>query len=421
MNCNESSPPIISVEDAQRIVCGVIPKARTETVNFWEAIDRVLAEDIYAPFAQPSFSNSAMDGYAVRSADIKNASKGNPAKLKVIGVIAAGQKHAYTITENTCVQIMTGAAIPDGADAVVRVEDTGGYVQDADAVIYKAAREGHNIRFAGEEVSAGALLLKKGTKISPSELGVIATFGFYDVPVFEQPKIALFASGDELREPGEQLKEGEIYNSNLHVLESLATAAGAEVVHSRVILDNKNMLRAFISQALQDCDVIVSSGGVSDGRFDYIRSVMEELKIDTKFSKVSQKPGQPLCFGTFEQKMIFGLPGNPVSTFICFMEYVYPAITCMTGGACPEKITATLAKPFPRDPKKRRYLFGQLWSEEGKLLCKPTDKHGSHMLTSALGANCIIEASAGESPLNEGEKVSVNLLPWSTILKGSQL
>ncbi|NTW50679.1 MAG: molybdopterin molybdotransferase MoeA, partial [Chlorobiales bacterium] len=291
---------------------------------------------------------------------------------------------------------------------------------DEDATIYKAASEGHNIRFSGEEVSAGELLLKKGTKITPSELGVIATFGIHELLVFQRPKIAIFASGNELREPGEDLNEGEIYDSNLHVLESLATAAGAEVIQARVIRDNKNTLRAFMSEAIADCDLVVSSGGISEGKFDYIREVMDELGIDAKFSKVAQKPGQPLCFGTFGPKLVFGLPGNPVSSFINFMEYVFPAIACMMGGTCPEKVTAILAKPFPRDQKKHRYLFGKLWSEEGKLLCAPTEKHGSHMLTSALGANCIIEAAAGETPLKEGELVTVSFMPWVGFLKGAR-
>ncbi|NTV47897.1 MAG: molybdopterin molybdenumtransferase MoeA, partial [Chlorobiales bacterium] len=155
MKPDKKSSGAISVEDAHKIVRGAIPEARTESVSFWASIGRVLAEDIYAPFAQPLFNNSAMDGYAVRSEDIKNASKNSPVRLKVLGVIAAGQKPLLTVSEGTCSQIMTGSPIPDGANAVVRVEDTAGYVTDEDATIYKAASEGHNIRFSGEEVSAG--------------------------------------------------------------------------------------------------------------------------------------------------------------------------------------------------------------------------------------------------------------------------
>jgi len=211
------------------------------------------------------------------------------------------------------------------------------------------------------------------------------------------------------------LCDGQIYNSNLYVFAELATRVGAEIIMRDVIKDNKDSLRAFLSHAIETCDIIISSGGVSMGKYDYVREVFMELGVNEHFWKVAQKPGKPLFFGTGYNTLIFGLPGNPVSSYIGFMEWVWPVIHTLTRQPKPEPLTAILKKPFPREDVKYRFLFGKAWMEKGQLVCEPSPKVGSHMLTSSLQTNCILGTAQGDGPLKPGESISIHLLPWKTV------
>ena len=386
-----------------------------ETISLNDAGGRVLAQDIIATFPSPLFDNSAMDGFAVLSRDTKDATPTNPVTLKLVGVSSAGTPSDIELEEGECIQCMTGAKIPHGADAIIMVEDSSGF-SDLDKVqITIEAFPGKHIRNCGEEIKEGERLIQKGTPITPSEIGTCATFGYGELTVYNKPKIAIFGTGDELVEPGNALCDGQIYNSNLYVFAELATRVGAEIIMRDVIKDNKDSLRAFLSHAIETCDIIISSGGVSMGKYDYVREVFMELGVNEHFWKVAQKPGKPLFFGTGYNTLIFGLPGNPVSSYIGFMEWVWPVIHTLTRQPKPEPLTAILKKPFPREDVKYRFLFGKAWMEKGQLVCEPSPKVGSHMLTSSLQTNCILGTAQGDGPLKPGESISIHLLPWKTV------
>ena len=406
---------MIPFQEAKSIVSNQLFQLDQEKVPLSAAANRVLAENVVASMPSPSFDNSAMDGFAVRAEDIGRASKENPITLKVVSISSAGSPSELEIGTGECAQCMTGAAIPNGADAVVMVEDTSGYLDSKSVQIFCEAHEGKHIRFKGEEISKNDLLIPKGTIITASEIGTCATFGYKKLTVSQKPTIAIFGTGNELVEPGNELEPGQIYNSNLYVFADLAEKAGAEVIMRDVLKDDKDSLRQFLSKALATCNVVVSSGGVSMGRYDYVRDVFMELGVKEHYWKVAQKPGKPLFFGSGLNTLIFGLPGNPVSSYIGFMEWVWPALANMMGKNEAKPLTGTLKESFPRESVKRRFLFGKAWIENGKLVCRPASKVGSHMLTSALEANSILCAEPGNGILNAGDKISVNVLPWKTI------
>lgn len=405
---------MISVGEAHELIQAALPAPVVESMAFTEVAGQVLAQDIVAPHPQPRFTNSAMDGFAVRAVDVQGASSEGPVALTCVDVVAAGVEAKVTIGPGECAQIMTGAPLPAGADAVVIVEQTSGYDQ-ASVEVYHASQVGDNLRRAGEEVKTGQVLITAGVRIGPGELGIIASCGLEQVQVYRGPTVALYGTGDELREPGEDLLPGQIYNSNIPVLTRMVQLAGGEVALSRVIGDSKDALRTFLAEAIETCQMVVSTGGVSMGRFDFVRDVMLELGVEERFWKVAQKPGKPLFFGQRGSVMVFGLPGNPVSALIIFMEYIWPTLEQFQGLRPTGKLTAILAEPFPVDGGKHRFLFGQVWLEEGCLRAAPTRKLGSHMLTSALGANAILDAPPGTGPLLAEDPISVRLLPWGSI------
>ena len=406
---------MITVEKARNIVAENLKVLDIQQIKLQESAGRVLAEDIPALFPMPRFDNSAMDGFAVRAADTADAGKNNPVMLKMIGGVSAGDPGDLVLESGECAQCMTGAPIPQGSDAVVMVEDTSGYDSGETVEIYLEAYPGKHIRRRGDEIAQGDVLIQKKTRITPAELGTLATFGYSRVRVYRAPKLALVATGDELIKPGQPLKPGQIYNSNLFVFSDLAKRAGAEITMEEIVADDTKALHAFLSQALAECDVVVSSGGVSMGRHDYVREIYMELGVQEHFWKVAQKPGKPLFFGTVADTLIFGLPGNPVSSFIGFMEWVWPALEKMMGVTVSGTIPAVLAEPFPRESVKTRFLFGRAWREEDRLVCAPSSKVGSHMLSSSLDANCIIGSEPGDGPLAAGEHAQVRMLPWKSI------
>ena len=406
---------MISFQEAKSIVDENLFQLDQDKVPLSDSTNRVLAEDVEASMPSPRFDNSAMDGFAVCAADTIGASQENPIELKMVSVSSAGSPSDVVIDPGECAQCMTGAAIPKGADAIVMVEDTSGFTDNKIVQIMIETTPGKHIRMEGEEIKKGDVLIKKGTQITPSEIGTLATFGIDKVSVSNKPRIAIFGTGNELVEAGNTLEPGQIYNSNLYVFADLAEKAGTEVVMRDVIQDDKASLRHFLSDALDSCDVVISSGGVSMGRYDYVRDVFMELGVKEHFWKVAQKPGKPLFFGTGQDTLIFGLPGNPVSSYIGFMEWVWPALETIMGKNTSEPLTGKLTESFPREPVKKRFLFGKVWIENGQLVCRPASKVGSHMLTSSLDANCILAAEPGDGILNVGDNILVNELPWKNI------
>ena len=406
---------MISFQKAKSIISKNLYLLERENINLKNAAGRILSEDIVAPFPSPRFNNSAMDGFAVRAIDTKHATEEEPIELKIIDISSAGSPSEIIIEKGECTQCMTGAEIPRGADAIIMVEDTSGFSNNDSVKVKNSASSGAHIRKIGEEISEGDVLIKKGTRITANELGICATFGYGALIVSKKPKVSIFGTGDELVEPGKKLGKGQIYNSNLYVFTDLVEKAGALIQMKEVIKDDKESLKSFLSQALEESDIIISSGGVSMGRYDYIREVFIELGVKEHFWKVAQKPGKPLFFGSKENKLIFGLPGNPVSSYIGFMEWVWPVIQSLMGKNIERPLYGKLEEFFPREKTKHRFLFGQAEYKDGEIICRPTNRLGSHMLTSALGANCILGSESGDGPLKPGDLIKIKLLPWKTL------
>jgi len=406
---------MISYKEAKSIVKKRISIIGRQKVDIKHVEGMTLRENIRATFPSPRFDNSAMDGFAVRAIDIKKATYENPIKLKVQGISSAGVPSDIVIGPGECIQCMTGSEIPRGADSIIMVENTSGFSDNDFVKFMTPVSKGAHIRKKGEEISKGDLLIKKGIRVTANELGTIATFGYGELYVSSRPRVSVFVTGNELIEPGNSLGKGQIYNSNLYVFNDLIRKAGAKIEMSEVVKDDRNSLKLFLSKALKNSDMVILSGGISMGRYDYVRDVLIELGVEEHFWKVAQKPGKPLFFGTKEKKIIFGLPGNPVSSFIGFMEWVWPVLKDIIGEKSRETIYGILEEPFPREEKKHRFLFGEVKYRNNRLVCSSTSRIGSHMLTSALGANCILESSPGVTPLNPGDLIKVNLLPWKTI------
>ncbi len=403
---------MISVEQAKQHIKASSLVLKDQKLPLSDALGRVLAESINASFDQPRFNNSAMDGFAVKHESLRSASPESPVRLTVAGEIAAGDSASYHLCDGCCIPIMTGGRMPEGADAVIRVEDTSGFNHNGEVMFFAAVKPGANIRLKGEELRKDDVVIEKGTLITPAEIGVLATFGRAEVNVAKPPGIAIISTGSELSEPGESLKPGEIYNSNLSVLSSLAACVGGTLEFTAAVRDIARDLKATLNQAFSSADIVVTTGGISEGKYDLVESILQDLGVQKCFAKVAQKPGLPLYFGTKPNQLVFGLPGNPVSAFITFLIYVAPAIHEALGLKPEPKLQATLAKPFKRDKKKHRFLFGHIYEQDGKLMAKPSEKLGSHMLSSALGKNAILESPAGNEPLEAGSAITATQLPW---------
>ncbi|ASQ91393.1 molybdopterin molybdenumtransferase MoeA [Prosthecochloris sp. GSB1] len=406
---------MIDVREAHRRIAEAV-HALPVVESMLETVQgQVLAAGITAGFSLPRFDNAAMDGFAVRWEDIAEAREDEPVRLEVNGEIAAGSVPDGAVGKGGCFQIMTGAPMPEGADTVVIYEHTSGFGgQTVD--IFRAPGPRANVRYAGEEVREGELLLSKGMRLTPAELGVLAALGCRTVQVYRRPRVGIVTVGDELRMPGEPLEGASIYNSNRYSLASLVTAAGGEIAGLWNAPDSPPAIRDVLDEALRSSDMLVTAGGVSTGEYDFMQRMLTELGVEQKFWRVAQKPGKPFFFGTAaDGSLVFGLPGNPVSALVCFLEYCMPALSGMQNEPYRGKIEAVLAAPFPADSKRYRFLFGRVWQKDGRLLCEAMPKTESHMITSLVGANCLLEAPASREAIPGGTVVTCNLLPWSTL------
>ncbi|MCB9556494.1 MAG: molybdopterin molybdotransferase MoeA [Deltaproteobacteria bacterium] len=415
-NSGDKRHAVLAVAEARQRITQTVKRLDVEAVPLEQAYARVLANDMHAPFALPRFDNSAMDGYAVRAVDLRGASRAQPVTLDVIGTAAAGSPLDTTIGAGQCAQVMTGGLIPSGADAVVIVENTAGY-DDRRATFYAEAKLGDNIRPCGDELAQNDRVLQGGTLLGAAEIGCLATFGLASVTVSRQPRLVLLATGDEIRQPGEQLRPGEIYNSNLFALAALARASGALVVDQLIVPDTREALTAALESALSLGDMICTSGGVSMGRYDHVRNCLAAAGLEQCFWRIEQQPGRPLLFAASDAgQLLFGLPGNPVSSMITFLEYAVPAIRLCQGLNRSTRCTARLSGMFKRLPTKHRFLFGRAHLVDGQLQVEPTTRLGSHMLTAGVAANCVIGVAPGDGALAIGTEVEITPIPGTSLL-----
>ena len=404
-------PELTPLEDALRVVLESVEPLSTERVFLYDALGRFLAEDVPSDTDKPLFDNSAMDGFAVRYEDVKDASEENPAVLELVGEYSAGTGEEIKVDKGTAVKIFTGAPIPEGADTVVPVEYT--ETEGGKVYIKRAFKKGSNVRLRGEDVREGEVVLPRGHEIRGYEVGMLAFVNRAVVEVYRRPKVAVLSTGDELLEVGEtQKRPSQIRSSNHHMLYSLIESAGG-IPHQLGIApdDPEELLR--VLKTCKDYDIFITTGGVSMGEKDYVQYLVSEVGVDVKFHKLRIKPAKPVLFGTYgKNKLFFGLPGNPVSCGVAFDLLVYPAIRTILGAreVFKKKVTAVLTRDFTRrDAKRREFARARVWFEEGRFLCEPLAKQQSHMLTSLVEANAYLVVYEGVNELKKGEEVEVVL------------
>jgi molybdopterin molybdotransferase len=394
-----------------RILAEVMP-AGAEHVPLMQALGRILARDIYSPMDLPPFDVSSMDGYAVRADDIAEG-----VRLRVIADVSAGQVLNGSMEAGEVVRIMTGAAIPKGADAVVPVEQTdavwagvAGATGPDEVTFRRATKRGDNIRLRGENVMRGQLVLSAGTRLRPQDLGMAASLGMMDVEVSRQPQVVIVSSGDELVTPGEPLPYGSIYESNGVMLAGLVEQWGGRATVLPTAKDEHGAVRAMLQTALAlRPDVIVSSAGVSVGAADYIKAVLAELG-EVGFWKVNIRPGKPLAYGRVGGVPFFGLPGNPVSAMVTAMVILRPALLQMTGQIDDvQRITAVTGDDIPSDGRQS-YVRVTLSREGGQIIARLTGTQSSGALLSMVIADGLLVVPEGVMRLNAGSEAEVLLL-----------
>jgi molybdopterin molybdotransferase len=412
--------PMLSVEDALERVLSYFQRLEAERVPILESLGRVLAEDVYADVDIPPHSNSAMDGYAVLAADTEGASEENPKRLKVVADLAAGYVTEAQVTPGTAIRIMTGAPIPRGADAVVRFEDTHHEDDWVDIMVQVPVQK--NVRLAGEDLREGTLALRRGSRIRPQEVGMLATVGRKDVLLTRRPRVAILATGDEVVDIDVPLAPGKIRNANSYSNAAQVLRCGGTPVLLGIACDQVDDLVQKIRSGLeQKVDLFLTSGGVSVGDFDVVKQVLA-AEGDMTFWRVRMKPGKPFAFGQIGGVPLLGLPGNPVSAMISFELFARPAILKMLGIDTWRRpvVEATLLDPVKRKDERRHYLRvrvhkappGAEGLAEGGYRANLTGEQGSGILSSMVHANgvAIIPEDVGHLPA--GHRVQVMMLDW---------
>ncbi|MDH5527019.1 MAG: molybdopterin molybdotransferase MoeA [Nitrospirota bacterium] len=403
---------MIPFEEALAHVMKHVPSPRHEQVPLEEAVGRVLAEEIRAPRDLPPWNNSAMDGFAVRAADVTAATPANPFRLVVLETVAAGAMPSCRVETGEAIRIMTGAPMPEGADAVVIVEETEPG-PDGDILIHSGVAPGENVRLKGEDVTEGQLMMPPGTLLRPGHIGMLASFGRSQLRVTRRPVVGILSTGDELVEVDQAPGPDKIINVNSHALAAQVKESGAIPVRLGIAKDTREATREGIREGL-NCDILLISGGVSMGDFDYVREIMSELGGGLTFWKVRMKPARPLAFGPVSGVPTFGLPGNPVSSMVSFEVFVRPFIKKWMGHTHIERpvVQAALTEKVSKKPGRRFFLRALVENDgNGSYTCRTTGDQGSGVLTSMMLAEGLMELSEElDGPLQPGTRVPVRLL-----------
>ena len=369
----------------------------TERVSFDRSEGRVLAEDIRSDMMMPPFDKSAVDGYACRREDLGN-------ELELIEVIPAGKATEKTVGPNQCAKIMTGAPVPEGADAVIMVEDT--EETAAGKIRYLKEKVKDNVCYRGEDIQEGAVVLQKGTLIKPQHIAVLATVGAVGPLVYKKVKVAVISTGDELVEPDKKPGISDIRNSNAYQLKAQIERMGAIADYVGIALDNEESTRKMITRAFDGNDMVLLTGGVSMGDYDFVPKVLNELGVETKFKSIAVQPGRPTVFGTRQRQFIFGLPGNPVSSFVQFELLVKPLIYLLTGyDYQPLNLKLPMGETYTRRKSQRLSWLPVQINEHSEVI--PLEYHGSAHINALTVANGLIAIPIGQTQLNKGELVNV--------------
>jgi molybdopterin molybdotransferase len=426
---------VIPFDEALAVILNDIGPLGTETIALADADGRVLRQRIAAPRPIPPHDNAALDGYAFRAADVVNTRPDAPARLEIIDEVAAGGSADATVGPNQAARIMTGAPIPEGADAVIGVEDTSPVENSDDGAetgtesgegskqfaragvdILTSVSQGANIRRAGEDLAEGEAPFALGTRITPSVLGVIASMGIADLVVSRRPLVAVLGTGDEIIEVGEPYRPDAIYSSNAFTLRAMVQRAGADLRYLGIVGDDLDETTRRLDEAF-DADLVLTTGGVSMGVYDHVRAACTRLGVRERFWKIAVKPGKPLFFGVLEARgdtPIFGLPGNPSASFVVFEELVAPALLAMQG-APPEPrpaLNARMTTGIGKKPGRINFLKGRIHIEAGVLHVTPLDRQGSGVLSTMARANCFIVLDADCTHVDVGDTVTVHPFNW---------
>lgn len=393
---------LIPINEARAVVLAEVRPLPAEDVGLDDALGRVLAAAVTSPIDVPPFDPSAMDGYAVAA--------GPAADLPVVDESRAGRPAASALQPGTAIRISTGAMVPEGATAVVPVENTV-KVAGGDTVRVPATEPGANIRRRGEDVRAGDPIADPGKVLNPATIGSLASIGLASVTVARRPRVALLVTGDELTPPGHPLTPGAIYSSNGYALAAQVVASGAVVASRANVGDSAEDTRARLREALDDADVVVVSGGVSVGPHDHVKGALADLGVEERFWGVALQPGKPTWFGTRDTTLVFGLPGNPVSALVTFILFARPAIAALQGAdPTAARTTATLAEAVTRRPNRDQAVRVALELTPAGWRATPTGPQASHILSSLTNADALALIPAGPEPAPAGELVEIEPL-----------
>jgi len=403
---DDFDPDTLSAEEAEhRIEALIRPVGGCEKVAVRSALNRTLAENVYSTVNVPAHTNSAMDGYAVRSSDLP--ANDSTTTLTVIGTAWAGRPYHGPAQENQCIRIMTGAKIPESMDTVIMQEQ----VECTDNMIRVGPghKPGQNIRRSGEDLAVGEVAVQAGKKISPAELGLFASLGIAEIKVSRRLRVAFFSTGDELRSIGEPLAEGDIYDSNRYTLHGMLARLNVESLDMGVIADQRDALSEAFQYAASMADVVITTGGVSVGEADFVREILAESGT-VDFWKLAIKPGRPLAFGTVNDALFFGLPGNPVAVMVTFYEFVQPALRRMMGQSDvrPARFKVPCQSRLRKRPGRTEFQRGLLKvADNGGLSVSRSGAQGSGMLSSMSTANCFIILPTASGSVEPGDSVYV--------------
>lgn len=402
---------MLSVKEAQQQILNLQVKIKTKKVPVLDTLGLVLAKDIISDDNIPAYDNSAMDGYAVKAEDILGADKNYPVKLNLLKEdLPAGKVPCRSLESGYAMSIMTGAPIPQGCSCVVMREDTqekGHFV-----LVFKECREGENIRYRGEDIKKGDKVLKKGKVIYPGDIGVMASIGKSEVPVIYPPLLGIMTTGNELLEIDSELTIGKVRDSNSYSLAAQVKEVGAYYKKYGIVRDEKEILGKKITEALAECDILLLTGGVSVGNYDFVKEVLGSIGAQLLFWGVNQRPGKPLAFLTYKDKFIFGLPGNPVSVMVCFEMYVRPLIKKMMGIDKPFRNSISAKSSYNFEHKEGRTDFVRVIIEKkgSEYFFKSTGTQGSGVLTSMSEADGIAIFPEHKGNIKKDDDMQIYLL-----------
>ena len=392
---------MISVKEAKKIISENASSLEPVNLSLQESAGLILAEDVYASIDIPAFPQSSMDGYAFSFEGWKQHKK-----LKITGEVAAGSNETSTLVPGNAVRIFTGAAVPAGADTVIMQEKT--QVENGELKIEdETLQQGNSVRLKGSEIKAGELALGKESVLSPAAIGFLAGIGIADVKVYPNPSITIVITGNELQQPGEPLQLGQVYESNSFALKAVLQQLHIENIQILYATDKPEIITGSLKKALEQSDVVLLTGGISVGDYDFVLQAATECGVEKLFHKIKQRPGKPLYFGKKGNKLVFGLPGNPSSVLTCFYQYVIPVLEKLSKRKIGlQTIKAPLAKPFQKNTGLTHFLKGFY---NGKTVAS-LDAQESYRLSSFAKANCLIQIDEDATSLKEGELVDVYLL-----------